>query len=91
MTNDRLIRRKEVESITSLSKSSIYSYINSGQFPRPLVLGRGAVRWRLSDISNWMEQLRERLSMIVISNINSVWSFGYEAARYYKSYSHGTG
>lgn len=65
MTNDRLIRRREVEIITSLSKSSIYNYIKSGLFPRPIRLGRGCVRWRLSDVSKWMEQLPEGLSIII--------------------------
>lgn len=65
MTNDRLIRRREVEIITSLSKSSIYNYIKSGLFTRPIRLGRGCVRWRLSDVSKWMEQLPEGLSIII--------------------------
>ena len=57
-TLDRLIRRPEVEALTSLSCSSIYRLMDRGDFPRPRKLGAGptgAVAWRLSDVKEWME------------------------------------
>ena len=60
LLTDRLLRRPEVEEITGLSTSAIYRKMRQGLFPRPRRLGGGdnnAVRWRLSDINEWMEQL----------------------------------
>ena len=53
--NDRLLRRREVEAITGLARSSIYRYIQAGGFPRPVRVGPSAVRWRASDIMDWLE------------------------------------
>ena len=53
--HDRLLRRCEVEAITGLSRSSIYRLMKDGGFPRPVRVGPGAVRWRASDITIWLE------------------------------------
>ena len=47
--HDRLLRRREVEEITGLSRSSIYRLMADGEFPRPVKVGSAAVRWRASD------------------------------------------
>ena len=52
---DRLLRRREVEEITSMSRSSIYRLMQDGEFPRPVKVGSAAVRWRASDITVWLE------------------------------------
>ncbi len=52
---DKLLRRREVEDITSVSRSSIYRLIQNGEFPRPVRIGPAAVRWRASDITAWLE------------------------------------
>ena len=48
---DRLLRRRQVESITGLSRSSIYRLMQNGEFPRPVRVGPAAVRWKTSDIT----------------------------------------
>lgn len=53
--HDRLLRRREVEKITSMSRSSIYRLMQDGKFPRPVRVGPAAVRWKASDISAWLE------------------------------------
>ena len=53
--DDRLLRRREVERITSMSRSAIYRAMMEGTFPRPVRVGPAAVRWRLSDITRWLE------------------------------------
>ena len=53
--HDRLLRRRQVEEITGLSRSSIYRLMQDGDFPRPLRVGPAAVRWKTSDITNWLE------------------------------------
>ena len=53
--HDRLLRRREVEEITGMSRSSIYRLMQSGEFPPPVRIGPAAVRWRASDITGWLE------------------------------------
>ena len=53
--HDRLLRRRQVEEITGLSRSSIYRLMQDGEFPRPVKVGPAAVRWRASDITVWLE------------------------------------
>ena len=48
---DRLLRRRQVEEITSMSRSSIYRLMQDGEFPRPVKIGPAAVRWRASDLT----------------------------------------
>ena len=52
--SDRLLRRREVEEITGLARSSIYRQMDRGSFPRPVKVGPTAVRWRESDITEWI-------------------------------------
>ena len=52
---DRLLRRRQVEEITGMSRSTIYKMMQNGEFPRPVRIGPAAVRWRASDITAWVE------------------------------------
>ncbi len=52
---DRLLRRREVEKITAMSRSSIYRLMHEDEFPRPVRVGPAAVRWKASDITAWIE------------------------------------
>ena len=52
---DRLIRRPEVESLTGLSRSTIYAWIKTGDFPAPVPLGARLVAWRERDVTDWIE------------------------------------
>ena len=54
----RLLKLKEVESITKISKSKIYRDIKSGGFPSPVSLGGNCVRWVETDIYQWVQSLR---------------------------------
>ena len=49
----RMLRRREVEARTGLARSTIYDWIRSGHFPRPISLGSRAVRWQEHDIEQW--------------------------------------
>ena len=55
MMIDRLLRRRQVEEITGLSRSSIYRLMQTGEFPRSIRVGPAAVRWKASDIAVWLE------------------------------------
>ena len=50
-----LIRRKEVERLTALSRSRIYALMAVGDFPKPAArLGSMSVAWLLSDVDSWI-------------------------------------
>ncbi|MCZ4372310.1 AlpA family transcriptional regulator [Vibrio diazotrophicus] len=52
---NRFIRLREVMSMTGLSKSSIYDYMNLGLFPTTISLGSRSVGWVESEIEQWMD------------------------------------
>lgn len=54
MNAKRIIRRPEVEAITGLSRSTIYSEMKAGRFPLPLRLTARAVGWFEADLEDWM-------------------------------------
>jgi prophage regulatory protein len=56
---DPLLRLASVTEATCLGRSTIYRMMDAGQFPRPLVLGPGSVRWRTSAIVQWMDGLEQ--------------------------------
>jgi prophage regulatory protein len=45
-----ILRRREVERIVGLSRSTIYQRMKDGTFPRAVPLGGRIVGWRASDI-----------------------------------------
>lgn len=51
-----LIRRKTVEKLTGLSRSSIYAMMSEDTFPKQIRIGRRAVAWRQEDIENWINE-----------------------------------
>lgn len=51
-----LIRRKEVERLTSLSKSRIYALMLTGDFPKPVSLGAMSVAWLEVEVHAWIAQ-----------------------------------
>lgn len=51
---ENLLTRKDVEAIVRLSRSSIYGMISAGSFPKPIRVGRRAVRFMQSDIETWL-------------------------------------
>lgn len=58
----RILRRPEVEYRTGMSRSSLYSWMAAGDFPRPLRLGARAVGWPESDIDAWMASRKKASS-----------------------------
>ncbi|MCR9140126.1 MAG: AlpA family transcriptional regulator [Alphaproteobacteria bacterium] len=51
----RLMRRPDVEDVTGLSRSTLYSMMAEGTFPKPVKLGKRAVGWREADIATWLD------------------------------------
>lgn len=55
MANDKcLLRRREVERLVGLSRSTIYALMRQGRFPLPVRLGARAVAWRRGDLDDWL-------------------------------------
>ncbi len=50
----RILRRREVERLTLLSKASIYRQMQLGTFPMPLKLRQRAIAWRADEINEWI-------------------------------------
>ena len=49
-----ILRRKQVEVRTGLSRSTIYLRIQEGTFPKPINLGARAVGWVENEIEAWL-------------------------------------
>lgn len=49
-----ILRRREVEARTGLSRSTIYLRISRNEFPEPVSLGGRAVGWIESEIEGWL-------------------------------------
>lgn len=57
----KLIKLKEVIAKTSICRTSIYSKIAEGKFPKPVKLGARASAWLESEIDQWInDRLSER-------------------------------
>ena len=52
---DRIIRTKEVEKMTGLSRTSIWRYEKKNKFPQRISLSECSVGWRLSEIQDWIK------------------------------------
>ena len=51
----RILRRKQVEERTGLSRSTIYRRMQAGTFPQAVPLGGRLVGWRAEDIEQFLE------------------------------------
>jgi prophage regulatory protein len=50
----KILRRKSVLELTGLSKTTMYSEIEAGNFPKPVQLTARSVGWKESDIDEWV-------------------------------------
>jgi prophage regulatory protein len=50
-----LARRRQVEKLVQLSRSTIYANVKAGTFPAPVRIGARAVAWRLADVEDWLD------------------------------------
>lgn len=53
---ERHYRRPAVEELTGLSRSTLYDMMDRDEFPRPVRIGRRAVAWPESKITEWLAQ-----------------------------------
>lgn len=50
-----ILRRRQVEELTGLARSTIYELIKNGAFPPPVRLGKRAVGWLYREVEAWIE------------------------------------
>jgi prophage regulatory protein len=61
----KIIKRKELLELVSMSKSSLYNHVAENRFPKPIKLAKRSVGWLTSDIQEWFEQKKgERLEAL---------------------------
>ncbi len=54
---ERLLRIGDVEAKTGLSRASIYRFVRANQFPAQVRLGSGTVRWKETEVDDWIAAL----------------------------------
>lgn len=50
----RILRRKQVEALTGLSRTTIYRRMHEKTFPAAVQLGPNSVGWRAGDIDSFL-------------------------------------
>ena len=59
-SRSKLLKVGEVSEWLNVSRSTIYKWVNEGEFPEPVVLGqddgkRSASRWKEDEVVDWLE------------------------------------
>ena len=52
----KIIKRKELLELVSMSKSTLYNQVAENRFPKPIKLANRSVGWLTSDVLEWFEQ-----------------------------------
>jgi len=55
----RMLSARAVCKLTTFSRSTLYLMIGSGEFPRPVKLGKRRVGWREADVFDWLGSRQE--------------------------------
>ena len=54
--SDKIIRAKEVQVMTGLSRTTLWRLENKNEFPNRVGLGANSVGWRLSEVQDWIDK-----------------------------------
>jgi prophage regulatory protein len=60
---DRILREREVEHATGLSRTTRWRGVRAGTFPAPVELTPGTVGWRETDIARWQAERRPKAEL----------------------------
>ncbi len=55
--HDKIIRSKEVQELTGLSRTTIWRMERTGKFPARVALTAGSIGWRLTDVQEWVRKI----------------------------------
>ena len=57
----RIIRRRDLKTVTGFGPTKVYELIGEGEFPKPIPLGGRSVGWLETEIAAWQaERIAER-------------------------------
>ncbi len=56
---EKYLSLREVTAACKVHASTVWRWVKTGDFPRPIRLGPKAVRWRESDIAAWNQERAE--------------------------------
>ena len=60
---ERILRLPQVKALSGLGRSSIYTLMNAGRFPKHINLGIRSVGWIESEVQSWVtEQIKANRS-----------------------------
>jgi|TARA_B110000908_G_C10151342_1_gene401495 prophage regulatory protein len=48
--------RQQLEKLIKVSRPTLYRWMKNGDFPKPVHMGANMVRWKASDIENWLAE-----------------------------------
>lgn len=51
-----MVRRKELAKRLSISPATLWRWVRSGHFPRPIRLGENSVGWREAQVTAWLNE-----------------------------------
>lgn len=55
LANDRLVKEKERQIITSISRSQAWKLEKQGKFPKRFKLSERSIAWKLSELLAWVD------------------------------------
>ena len=56
---EKLLKIEDVVAMTAISRSAIYAKMKAGEFPNSRRVGGQSVRWRQSEVQDWIQALPE--------------------------------
>jgi len=56
MIGAELLTCSQVQAAFGIGKSTIYRWMDTNQFPRPVKLGPNRVAWKKNDLTSWFEK-----------------------------------
>ncbi|WP_082021171.1 helix-turn-helix transcriptional regulator [Geobacter anodireducens] len=54
---ERMLKLQEILTLTGVSRSTIWRWTKEGSFPKPARVSPRTIRWRASDVLNWIDSL----------------------------------
>ena len=64
MDAEKLITKREVISMIGFGRTWISKHIADGSFPKPLRFAGNSIRWRLSDVEQWLQDQSKLLDVL---------------------------
>lgn len=60
--SDALLRRKQVQEICAMARSTLWAKVRNGSFPAPLKIGPRTRAWTASSVHAWIAEQTQRLA-----------------------------